>query len=178
MPLVLLADVRGVATEDPEGAAPAGSPGPAESILDQVAKVHGGVQAQTTGRGRLVFFAETGDAVVCALAMQSRLAEHNRKTGEAGRVLMRIVIHAVADSGSAYALCLSERESLVASRILQATPAGRIFLSREAHIRCRSAAACVFIPLGTEYFSGLPDPLDLYEAWRRPQRGNIDNQGE
>jgi hypothetical protein len=82
---------------------------------------------------------------------------------------MRAGIHASADApGVSAASLLSQRDFAVAARVLQATPAGRIFLSREAHFRCRDAAVCAFIPLGMEYFRDLPDPVDFYEAWRIP----------
>ena len=170
MPAVLLVNVRRVATELPEGAAPAGSPGTPDAIVDEVVQTHGGAAAQAAGDGRLFCFAQAAGAVACALAIQSRLADHNRKAGGAGGVLMRMGIHATAGaSGAAPAYRVSDRELQVASLILRATPAGRIFLSREAHRRCRSAAVCAFIPLGAEYFSGLPDPVDVYEAWRIPK---------
>jgi class 3 adenylate cyclase len=170
MPAVLLAELREVATALPEAAAPPGFLGAPDVIMDQSVKSHGGAVAHAPGYGRLVFFEQPAGAVACALAMQTRLTEYNRKAGENGRVLMRFGIHAVA--GAAQALGqyrISEREFKVASLILQSTPAGRIFLSREAHLRAKSAVACAFIHLGTEYFSGLPEPVDFYEAWRMPR---------
>jgi class 3 adenylate cyclase len=170
MPAVLLAEVRSVATVLPEAAAPLGSPATSEAIVEQLCRAHGGIAAQGPGGGRLVFFEQAAGALACALALQSRLAEHNRATGEAGRVLMRIGIHAVVEAPAADAAGrITDQEHQVASRILQATPAGRIFLSRQAHCQCRDAALCAFIPMGMQYFRDLPDPIDVFEAWPIPR---------
>lgn len=131
---------------------------PENPFSDVVAK-HGGV-AGSIGDQRGVLFEQAQRAVGCALALQARLAEHNRARADKPLPL-RMSVHAGEGPVSA-------QDLKAASMVLESTPVGRVFLSRQAYAQARDARGAAFIPLGLEYFTGLPEPLEIYEAVRLP----------
>lgn len=92
---ILAADVVGYSRlmgEDEEGTLAALSAVQAELIEPCIAAHHGRV-FKTTGDGMLAEFASVVDAVGCAIAFQSRIAERNGKTPEARRIEFRIGVN-------------------------------------------------------------------------------------
>lgn len=131
---------------------------PEHPFSDVVAE-HGGV-AGPEGSPPMLVFAQAAKALACALALKARMAEHHRAKPRAALPL-RMALHVAAGNEG-----IPAQDVKAASLVIEAAPAGRVFLTRQAYARVKDASLCAFIPLGLEYFTGLPDPLEIYEAVR------------
>lgn len=119
--------------------------------FEDLTREHGGSIAASLGDSSVLLFDLSHKAIECALAIQARLPEK--------RLLLRMSVHVNSDKAH-----VSEEEMKAASILLEATPAGRVFLTRQAYSQAQGARVCAFIPLGLEYFTGLAEPLEIYEA--------------
>lgn len=139
--------------------APAGT---AVGLLAESSKRHAGRVSHAGGDSSIVQFAIVPQAVECALAVQAKIADYNRGKADELKVSARVCVHVCASGGAEAGV--GEGELKAAAFILDSTPAGRVLMSRQAYTQAQGAQVCCFIPLGLEYFSGLPDPLEVFEA--------------
>lgn len=125
---------------------------PSTLVLEGLLRKHCGTLTRSSGEISVSEFASAPNAVACALALQARCAKDNRARKEHDRVFLRMSLH-IADTKAA-------------ALLLESTPFGRVYLSREVYAQSQGANLC-FIALTLEYFSGLPEPLEVFEAIQR-----------
>ncbi len=130
-------------------------------ILEGLAKKHEGRLVPSAGGFCLMAFDKAPSAVACALAAQARFADYNRGKPDEKQACVRLTVH--ASNGSAGGP-VPDKDAKLLSLMQEVTPPGRIFVTRPVFTHSHGAQACAFINLGIEYFSGLPEPLDLLEA--------------
>lgn len=134
---------------------------PSHMMLDALIKKHGGHVVRSQGESTLSVFGPPEKALACALALQSRCAKDNRGRKENERIYMRMTLHMTASRDGDQQV--SDDESKVASLISEVTPFGRVFLSRQVYEASSAAPSC-FIALALEYFSGMTEPIEIFEA--------------
>ena len=132
--------------------------GETAALVDEALRRHGGTILESAEGSHLASFATSPEAISCALETQAGLIKRNRAAAPEGRALSQCAVHV------AKGLPATEVEARAASLLLDLAPPGRVFLSRQAYSQAQGSAACGFIPLGEEFLTGLPEPLDLYEA--------------
>lgn len=142
--------------------AAAGEDAPHGAILRAEAESRGGSVLSSTDALWQVAFASPAQAVACALAVQGRLCEHNRESAEAGKVSARMSLHEASSAQAGGPVAEAEAELL--ARLLEAAPPGRVLATRKVYAKALGRNPCAFIPLGLEYFKGLSDPVEVFEA--------------
>jgi class 3 adenylate cyclase len=132
------------------------------AALGKLVQKHGGSVIHTKGETAVAWFEQSARALECALGLQGCWAERNSAAADGERLLVRMSVH-VSEAANEQAQ-ISDEEAKAASLILDATPFGRVFLSREAFMQSQAAEVCGFIPLGFESFTGREEPLEIFEA--------------
>jgi class 3 adenylate cyclase len=145
-------------------------------ILMGAAKKNGGVVAKSSQDRAQILFTGPEQAINCALAFLIRFAEHNRSCDDpVQKVSLRQAVHKgfveLQEGG------VSGEQADILQRLLDVTPPGRIFSTRAAYAPALGNAACEFIPLGWEYFSGLRAPVDVFEVVPAPGMGEKESHG-
>jgi TolB-like protein len=131
-------------------------------VLVPAAERHRGRVVKVMGEGVLMEFASAVDAVECALALQSGLAEANRGAPDAEPVRLRIGINlgeVIVEGPDLYG-----QDVNIAARLESIADAGGIFLSASVHDRVQGRTAAAFDDLGLRSLKNIPDPLHVYRV--------------
>ncbi len=127
---------------------------------DALVAKHGGRLVKTTGDGVLLEFPSVVDAVECAVAMQTVMAERNTGVPEDRRMLLRIGVN-LGD-------ILIEGEDIlgdgvnVAARLEGIAEPGGICLSSSAYEQVHGKVAVEFTDLGEQKLKNIARPIRAY----------------
>ena len=125
-------------------------------IADPAITEHGGRIVKTTGDGMLVEFASAVDAVTCAVAIQSKMAEHNATP----KITFRIGINVgdiIIDGSDIFGDGVN-----VAARIENECEPGGVYLSDDAYRQVRGKTSLAFDDLGERSLKNIDRPVRLY----------------
>jgi len=130
------------------------------AVFDTLVAKHGGRLVKTTGDGVLLEFPSVVDAVECAVAVQSVMAERNRGVPEDRRMLYRIGIN-LGD-------ILIEGDDIlgdgvnVAARLEGIAEPGGICVSSSAYDQVRGKVPVDFTDLGDQTLKNIARPIRAY----------------
>ena len=130
------------------------------AIADAVVAQHGGRIVKTTGDGLLIEFPSVVDAVECAVAVQTAMAERNESVPRDRRMLFRIGIN-LGD-------ILIEGDDIlgdgvnIAARLEGIAKAGGICISSSAYEQVRGKVAVEFADLGEQTLKNIARPVRAY----------------
>ena len=133
-------------------------------IADAVVAKHGGRIVKTTGDGLLIEFPSVVDAVECAVAVQTVMAERNEGVPQDRRMLFRIGIN-LGD-------ILIEGDDIlgdgvnVAARLEGIAEPGGICISASAYDQVRGKVAVEFTDLGEQNLKNIARPVRAYAVVR------------
>lgn len=140
------------------------------AIMDALIGEHRGRIANTAGDSVLAEFGSAVDAVQCAVAIQERLRETNRRLPEARRLQFRIGIH-VGDAVLRGDDLLGDGVNL-AARLQSIAEPGGICLSGLAHDYVRKVLPLTFTDLGPRQVKNIDEPV---HAWAvAPSAGRLE----
>ena len=125
-------------------------------IADPAITEHGGRIVKTTGDGMLVEFASAVDAVTCAVAVQSKMAEHNATP----KITFRIGINVgdiIIDGSDIFGDGVN-----IAARIENECEPGGVYLSDDAYRQVRGKTSLAFDDLGERSLKNIDRPVRLY----------------
>jgi adenylate cyclase len=134
-------------------------------IEPKIAEHHGRV-AKLMGDGALVEFASVVDAVECAAAIQSGVAERQAELPEDRRIAFRIGIN-IGD-------VIIEGEDIygdgvnVAARLEALAEPGEICVSRTVYNHAKGKVAFAFEPMGEHRVKNIPEPVTAYRVITEP----------
>ncbi len=139
----------------------AGDASTAKTSLAALAKERGGI-VMGARKDVVVVFDRPEQALECAVAAIRHFTESNRALESGRRVSPRIAVH----SGEAEVVedDLKGAAAELSARLLEVTPAGRVFASGSAVSPALGRAGCAFIGLGKELFDCAPEPVEVYEV--------------
>ena len=132
------------------------------AVSDALVAKHGGRIVKTTGDGLLIEFPSVVDAVECAVAMQSAMAERNEGIPQDRRMLFRIGIN-LGD-------ILIEGDDIlgdgvnVAARLEGIAKPGGICISASAYDHVRGKIAVGFTDLGEQSLKNIARPVRAYSV--------------
>jgi TolB-like protein len=138
--------------------------------IDALVVKHGGRIVKTTGDGVLIEFPSVVDAVECAVASQSVMAERNESVPEDRRMLFRVGIN-LGD-------VLVEGDDIlgdgvnVAARLEGISEPGGICISASAYDQVRGKVAVEFADLGEHNLKNIARPVRVYRVVRDGIRQN------
>jgi TolB-like protein/class 3 adenylate cyclase len=127
-------------------------------IADPAIAEHGGRIVKTTGDGMLVEFASAVDAVTCAVAVQSKMAEHNHDATP--KITFRIGINVgdiIIDGEDIFGDGVN-----VAARVENECEPGGVCLSGNAFEQVRGKTSFAFDDLGEKSLKNIDRPVRLY----------------
>jgi TolB-like protein/class 3 adenylate cyclase/Tfp pilus assembly protein PilF len=133
-------------------------------IADAVVAKHGGRIVKTTGDGLLIEFPSVVDAVECAVAVQTVMAERNEGVPQDRRMLFRIGIN-LGD-------ILIEGDDIlgdgvnVAARLEGIAEPGGIYISSSAYDQVRGKIDVEFTDLGEQSLKNIARPVRTYAVMR------------
>jgi TolB-like protein/class 3 adenylate cyclase len=133
-------------------------------VADAVVAKHGGRIVKTTGDGLLIEFPSVVDAVECAVAVQTVMAERNEGVPRDRRMLFRIGIN-LGDILIEGDDILGEGVNIAARLEGIATPGG-ICISGSAHDQVRGKVAVEFTDLGEQELKNIARPVRTYAVVR------------
>jgi len=134
------------------------------AITDAVVAKHGGRIVKTAGDGLLIEFPSVVDAVDCAVAVQTLMAERNEGVSQDRRMLFRIGIN-LGD-------ILIEGDDIlgdgvyVAARLEGIAEPGGICISSSAHDQVRGKVDVEFADLGEQNLKNISRPVRAYAVKR------------
>ena len=131
-----------------------------KEVLDPAIAEHRGRIVKLMGDGTLVEFASVVDAVACAIAMQTAIAETHGDGSGARRIELRIGVHMgdiIVEGDDIYGAGVN-----VAARLEGLADPGGICLSGDAYRQVRGKVAADFEDLGEKLVKNLAEPLRVY----------------
>jgi adenylate cyclase len=134
-------------------------------IEPKIAEHHGRV-AKLMGDGALVEFASVVDALECAAAIQSGVAERQAELPEDRRIVLRIGINigdVIVEEGDVYGDGVN-----VAARLEQLAGPGEICVSRTVYDHANGKVAFGFEPMGEHRVKNIPEPVTVYRVIAEP----------
>ena len=159
---ILAADVAGYSRligEDEEGTL-ARLKAHRRELLDPKIAEHSGRIVKTTGDGLLIEFASIVDAVRCAVAIQSGMAERNSAVPQDRRIELRIGIHVgdiIIEDGDIFGDGVN-----IAARLEGIAEPGGICISDDAVRQVRGKLEAPFEDLGNRELKNIASPVRVY----------------
>jgi adenylate cyclase len=136
-------------------------------IKPTIAEHHGRI-VRLIGDATLVDFASAVDAVECAVALQTKLAEREADLREDQRIALRIGIN-VGD-------ILIEDEDIygdgvnIAARLEQLAEPGGVWVARNVYNQIKGKVTLGFEPMGEHHVKNIPEPVIVYRVLPDPIR--------
>jgi TolB-like protein/class 3 adenylate cyclase/Tfp pilus assembly protein PilF len=133
-------------------------------LVDPAIAAHHGRIVKTTGDGMLVEFASAVDAVNCAMAVQTSMADRNNPNVAAlsPRIVFRIGINVgdiIIDNDDIFGDGVN-----VASRVEAECEPGGVYLSANAFEQVRSKTSFSFDDMGERLLKNIDRPIRVYSA--------------
>src|SRR6202166_3005743 len=130
-------------------------------VFDSAIASHRGRIVKTTGDGMLVEFASAVDAVMCAMAVQEKMAERN--AGSSGpNITFRVGINVgdiIIDGDDIFGDGVN-----VAARVENECEPGGVYISANAFEQVRSKTPFTFTDLGERTLKNIDRPVRVYAA--------------
>jgi class 3 adenylate cyclase len=142
-----------------------------KTVLSPIFEKHGGQMIKTIGDAFLVEFANTLDAVRCAVDVQETLQKRKTLSRAGKGVQLRIGIHVgdvVHREGDVFGDAVN-----IASRVQPLAEPGGICISRQVYDQVWNKVDCEIIELGRKQLKNVRFPLEVYciSPRRKPRRG-------
>jgi adenylate cyclase len=137
-----------------------------QDFMEPKISEHHGRVAKLMGDGALVEFASVVDAVECAAAIQSGVAERQAELPEDRRIAFRIGINigdVIIEGDDIYGDGVN-----VAARLEALAEPGEICVSRTVYNHARSKVAFGFEPMGEHRVKNIPEPVTVYRVITDP----------
>lgn len=131
-----------------------------KELMDPLIAAHKGHIVKTMGDGLLLRFPSIVEAVSCAVAMQSGMAERNRDISAGNRIEFRIGVHigdVIVDKGDVFGDGVN-----IAARLEQIAPQGGICLSEDAYRQVRSKLDIAIADAGEQSLKNISNPIRVY----------------
>lgn len=131
-----------------------------KNVLGPLIAKHRGRVVKLLGDGLLVEYASVVDAVGCAVAWQSAVAQHEAQRDEASRLTFRIGIHlgdVIVEGDDIHGDSVN-----VASRLESLAEPGGIYLSGDAYRQVRGKIEAEFEDLGERELKNVAEPVQVY----------------
>src|SRR5450755_2329768 len=141
------------------------------AVSDALVAKHGGRIVKTTGDGVLIEFPSVVDAVECAVAVQTVMAERNDGVPEDRRMLLRIGIN-LGD-------ILIEGDDIlgdgvnIAARLEGIAEPGGICISASTYDQVRGKVSVEFTDLGEQTLKNITLPVRAYAVVREPLNQSV-----
>jgi adenylate cyclase len=123
---------------------------------------HGGTEVKTIGDAFLVEFRSALEAVLCAVEIQKRMAEHNAVASKERRLQVRVGVHlgdVVHEAGDVYGDAVN-----VASRIEPLAEPGGICISEQVFDSIRNKSKLEIIRVGDIELKNVELPVTIYRV--------------
>ncbi len=130
--------------------------------IDSEIAAHRGRIVKTTGDGLLVEFPSVVDAVRCAVAVQTALAERNRTLADGQRIELRIGINlgdVIVDDGDIFGDGVN-----IAARLEAMAEPGGICIDRAVRDQVRDKLALAFEDLGEQSLKNIARPVRVFRV--------------
>ena len=137
-----------------------------KDFLEPKTAEHHGRIVKLMGDGALIEFASVVDAVECAAALQSGVAEREAELPEDQRIAFRIGINIgdiIIEDGDIYGDGVN-----VAARLEGLAEPGGICVARNVHGQVKGKVAFGFEPLGEHRIKNIPEPVTVYRLLPDP----------
>jgi adenylate cyclase len=134
-------------------------------IEPKIAEHHGRL-AKLMGDGALVEFASVVDAVECAAAIQTGVADRQAELPEDRRIAFRIGINigdVIVEEGDIYGDGVN-----VAARLEALAEPGEICVSRTVYNHAKAKVGFGFEPMGEHRVKNIPEPVTVYRVIAEP----------
>src|SRR5215831_2689371 len=132
------------------------------AILDRFIGEHRGRIANTAGDSILAEFGSTVEAVQCAVAAQTALAEANSSLAPDRRINFRIGVHigdVIVRGGDLFGDGVN-----IAARLQSIAKPGSVCISGATHDQVRKVLPMTFVDLGVQKVKNIQEPVRAYEA--------------
>jgi adenylate cyclase len=123
---------------------------------------HGGIEIETVGDAFLIEFAGALSAIECAVAIQSRFADHNKAAPAERRMQLRIGIH-LGDVEHRDGKVMGDGVN-IASRIHGIAEPGGICVSEQVYSAVRNRAGLAFTSLGAPRLKNIATSVELFRV--------------
>lgn len=133
-----------------------------QTLLEPSVKEHHGTIFKLMGDGFLVEFGSVVDAVACAAALQSGLAERNRAVAENERILLRVGVNlgdVIVEGEDRYGEGVN-----IAARLEQLADPGGICVSQPVIDQLSNKLPLVFETIGEHKVKNIAKPVHAYRA--------------
>jgi adenylate cyclase len=134
------------------------------AIVQPIISKHSGRLFKRMGDGILVEFANASDAVQCAVALQTTLAERQAEIPQGERLIFRIGVNqdqVIVDADDVYGDAVN-----VAARLEGMADPGGILVSQTVHDAVVDDPACIFFDNGKRKFKNISRPIRVW-SWPR-----------
>src|SRR5215468_8718972 len=132
------------------------------AILDRLIGEHGGRIANTAGDSVLAEFGSTVEAVQCAVAAQTALAEANSSLAPDRRINFRIGVHigdVIVRGGDLFGDGVN-----IAARLQSIAKPGGVCISGATHDQVRKVLPMTFVDLGVQKVKNIQEPIRAYQV--------------
>jgi len=134
-----------------------------DKLLIPIAKKFGGRRVKSIGDALLLVFRSSTDALLCCMAMQDALYEHNQKFRSEPEIHIRTAVN-VGEvrlvSGDVFGEAVN-----IAARLEGITPRDAIYLTKAVHMTMNRAEVPVE-EVGMHRFKGVEDEIQIYQVPR------------
>ena len=141
-----------------------------DRLLRPVFRYFGGVVVKTIGDAFLVRFDSSTDAVVCGLALQSVLRQHNERVTEAERILVRVAINVgdvVLQDGDVFGEPVN-----LAARLEEIAEPGEVWFTESVYLTMNRKEVPT-TEIGERTFRGIPRSVRVYKVLSDPPNDQI-----
>src|SRR5262249_13987231 len=132
-------------------------------LLLPLVRAFGGRKVKSIGDALLLTFRSPTDSVLCGMALQDRLAQHNASLPDSERLVIRVAIslgEVRLDRGDIFGEPVN-----VAARVEHETPAGEIWLTDAVQLSMNRAEAPLE-EVGTRELKGISQPVRIWRVQR------------
>jgi serine/threonine protein kinase, bacterial len=134
-----------------------------DRLLLPIVRAFGGRKVKSIGDALLLTFRSPTDSVLCGMALQDRLAQHNTSLAESDRLVIRVAIglgEVRLERGDIFGEPVN-----VAARVEHETPAGEVWLTDAVQLSMNRAEVPL-LEVGTRDLKGISRPVRIWRVQR------------
>jgi serine/threonine-protein kinase len=134
-----------------------------DRLLLPLVRAFGGRRVKSIGDALMLTFRSPTDSVLCGMAMQDRLAQHNASLPESERLVIRVAIslgEVRLERGDVFGEPVN-----VAARVEHETPPGEVWLTDAVQLSMNRAEVPL-VEIGTRELRGISQPVRIYRVQR------------